>query len=405
MHCLLVASYFSPINGGSAVVYETLCRFAPAGSMVVLTSSRRYETGGEIPGWREHDVAAPYPVLRTELLRPREFPAPASRLHGLWRYLTIDIPLKLRVFCEARRIIKEHSIDVVCIGELNSGSWLGIACKRFLGCKMINYIHGEEVTTVSEHRFFGQHRKRYLRSADAVVAVSDFTRQALMRLMKVPAEKITLIHNGVDTERFTPGVRNEALMHRHRLDGKKIILTVGRIVPRKGLDTVIRALPQILEQAPDAHYVVVGGGDYRTILEHIAEETGVADHVTFAGRVAEEELVDYYRLCDMFAMPNRDMPDGDTEGFGLVFLEANACGKPVVGGRAGGAVEAVRDGENGLLVDGWSIDDVAEAISRLLTDAELYEQIAKRGLEIALAANSRTKAEQFHALCEELVRQ
>ena len=404
MHCLLVASYFSPINGGSAVVYETLCRFAPSGSMVVLAPRRRYETGEEITGWREHDAAAPYPIYRIDLLRPRELPAPDSRLHGLWRYLTIDVPLKFRVFREARRIVKQHDIDVVCIGELNSGSWLGIACQRFLGCKMINYIHGEEITTVTEHRFFGQHRKGYLRHADAVVAVSGFTQKALERLMDVATEKITLIHNGVNTERFTPGPRNNVLMDRHDLHGKQIILTVGRIVPRKGLDTVIRALPQIRQQAPNAHYLVVGGGDYRPMLEQLAGMVGVTDHVTFAGRVAEEELVDYYRLCDLFAMPNRDMPDGDTEGFGLVFLEANACAKPVVGGRAGGAVEAVRDGENGLLVDGWSIDDVAEAISQLLTDPVLYSQIAERGLDVARAANSKIKAEEFHTLCQELAR-
>ena len=193
------------------------------------------------------------------------------------------------------------------------------------------------------------------------------------------------------------------MIERHKLQGKQVILTVGRIVPRKGLDAVIRALPNILRQAPATHYLIVGEGHYRPVLERIVEQLGMRDHVTFAGRVAEEELADYYRTCDVFAMPNREMPDGDTEGFGLVFLEANACRKPVVGGRAGGAVEAVRDGENGLLVDGWSVDEIAEALLRLLTDSVLSERISTRGLEIAQASSSRVKAEQFHALCKDLV--
>lgn len=405
MRCLLVASIFSPINGGSAVVYETLCRFAPQDSMIVYAPWRHYIDGKEIEGWREHDAAAPYKVYRTELIRPQILPPPPSRLHSLWRLLSIDIPLKLRVFREVRRIVRAHQINVVCIGELTSGSWIGIAAQRFLGCKMINYIHGEEITTETEYRFFGRQRRKYLHKADAIVAVSHFTENALQRMMGVPASKIRLIHNGVNVQRFTPGPRPQYLAERYRLAGKQIIVTVGRTVPRKGADVLIRALPEVLKAAPDAHLLVVGEGDYRPVLEELVRTYGMEAHVSFAGKVPEEELADHYRLCDVFAMPNREMPDGDTEGFGLVFLEANACGKPVIGGRAGGAVEAVRDGENGLLVDGWSVEDVAAGLIRLLTDDALRERISQGGLEIALASSSRAKAEQFYDLCMELVRQ
>lgn len=404
MRCLLVASIFAPINGGSAVVYETLCRFAPEGSMVVYAPWRHYIDGQEIPGWREHDAAAPYRVYRTELIRPEIQPAPRTRLHSLWRLLSVDIPLKLRVFFEVRRIVREHEINVVCIGELTSGSWIAIAAQRFLGCRMINYIHGEEITTETEYRFFGRQRRRYLHQADAIVAVSRFTKDALMRLMDVPADRIRLIHNGVNTERFTPGPKPDFLLERHGLQGKQIILSVGRVVPRKGMDVLVRAMPAVLEQTPDAHLLIVGEGHYRPTLEQLVDELGLHAHVSFAGRVAEDELAAYYRLCDIFAMPNREMPDGDTEGFGLVFLEANACGKPVVGGRAGGAVEAVLHGENGLLADGWSVPDVADALTRLLTDDALRTRIAARGLEIALASSSRAKAAEFYDLCMELVR-
>ena len=404
MRCLLIASIFSPINGGSAVVYETLCRFAPKGSMVVYAAWRHYIDGREIPGWREHDAAVPYPIYRAELLRPIIQPPPRNRWESLRRMLTVDLPLKWRVMREVRRIVKAHDINVVCIGELTSGSWIGIFCQHFLGCRMISYIHGEEITTETEYRFYGRARRRYLKQADAVVAVSQFTVNALTRLMGINREKIQLIHNGVNTERFVPGAPDPSLLDRYGLHGKRVILTVGRIVPRKGVDVVIRAMPKVLETVPDARYLIVGEGDYRPILERLVSDLGLGESVIFAGRVTEDELAAHYQLCDLFAMPNREMPDGDTEGFGLVFLEANACGKPVIGGRAGGAVEAVLDGENGLLVDGWSVTEVTDALLRLLGDSDLYAQIAARGLEIAQASNSRTKAMQFFSLCQDLVK-
>lgn len=403
MSCLLVANFFTPIKGGSAVVYQALCNFSPSGSMVVLAPRHMFSDGSEIPGWREHDAQAKYPIYRMELLRPLEVGAPKSLLHSVWRWLSTDLPLYVKVFFKVREIVKRHDIKVVCVGELVTGSWIGIMAQRIWGCKMISYIHGEEITTEMDYRFYGRQRRRYLRKADAVVAVSHFTEKALVRLMGVDPKKIHLFHNGVDVERFQPGPKRADLIERHRLAGKRIILSVGRIVPRKGFDAVIRAMPKILEQVPDAHYVIVGGGHYRPMLEDLVAKYNVAPHVTFAGMVADEDLADYYRLCDLFAMPNREMPDGDTEGYGLVFLEANACGKPVVGGIAGGAVEAVRHGENGLLVDSWSVEEIAENIVRLLTDAELYDRIAARGLEIALVSSSRAKAEQFQALCARLV--
>ncbi len=402
MTCLLIANFFTPIRGGSAVVYQALCEFSSPGSMIVLAPWRMFADGSEIPGWREHDAAAKYPIHRLELLRPREATGSSSFLISAWRWLTTDLPLMVRVFLKVREIVRQHNVKVICIGELVTSSWIGLLGQRFLGCKMISYIHGEEITTEMGYRFYGRQRKRYLHKADAVVAVSHFTEKALIRLMDVDQKRIHLFHNGVDVERFQPGPKRADLIARHGLAGKRVILTVGRIVPRKGFDAVIRAMPKILEQVPDAHYLIVGGGHYRPTLEALVAEHGVGEHVTFAGMVTDEDLADYYRLCDLFVMANREMPDGDTEGFGLVFLEANACGKPVVGGIAGGAVEAVRQGENGLLVDSWSVAEIAETITRLLTDAQLYVRIAARGLEIAQDSSSRAKAEQFQELCNRL---
>jgi phosphatidylinositol alpha-1,6-mannosyltransferase len=370
--------------------------------MVVLAPWRHYGERNEIAGWREHDAKAEYPIYRIELLRPLEESAPITRLHSLWRLLSIDLPLKLKVFNEVRKIVRRHAIRTICVGELVSGSWVGLLSQRLLRCKMISYIHGEEITTQTTYRFFGRQRRRYLQRADAVVAVSQFTKTALVRQMGVDAAKIRLIHNGVDVERFQPGPKRPDLIERHGLAGKRVILSVGRIVPRKGFDVVIRAMPRVMEHVPDVHYVIVGGGHFQKRLETLVGEQGLASSVTFAGQVPDSELADYYRLCDLFVMPNREMPDGDTEGFGLVFLEANACGKPVIGGIAGGAVEAVRDGENGLLVDGWSVTEVSKAIILLMNDSALHQRISEKGLAIAQASSSRVKANEFQRLCREL---
>jgi phosphatidylinositol alpha-1,6-mannosyltransferase len=233
-----------------------------------------------------------------------------------------------------------------------------------------------------------------------VVAVSEFTRQALIETMGVAPERIELIVNGVDAERFRPGPKPPALLARYGLEGKRVLLTVGRLVERKGIDTTLRALPAILERVPDACYLIVGTGEYLPRLEALVAELGLGEQVIFAGRVPRDELVAHYQLCDLFVMPNRELANHDTEGFGLVFLEANACGKAVVSGMAGGVVEAVRHGETGLNVDGTDVDAVATAITGLLLDDDRRQAMAQRGLEVARASSSAERARAFHALCE-----
>lgn len=401
--CLLIANIFPPINGGSAVVYEGICQFSPPGSMQVLAPWRHYGTGEEVEGWRDYDAKAGFPIERIELLRP---PMVQSRslLHSLWLQLAVDLPLKARVLRRALGLVRREGIDVICVCELASGSWLGLVLKRVLGIPYINYIHGEEITTESPYRLFGRRRRQYLNHADAVVAVSEFTRAALIDKMGVPPERIALIVNGVDAERFHPGPKDPALLARYGLDGKRVLLTVGRLVERKGIDTTLRALPSILARVPDARYLIVGTGEYRPRLEALVTELGLADAVVFAGRVPQEELVAHYRLCDLFVMPNRELDNHDTEGFGLVFLEANACGRAVVSGIAGGVVEAVRDGETGLTVDGNDVGAVAGAISGLLLDDARREAMGARGVEVARASSSAERARAFHALCERVAR-
>jgi len=402
-NCLLIASIFAPIHGGSANVYASLCRLSPPGSMVVLAARRYYDRDEEIAGWQEHDRDCGYPVRRLDLLRPEMLPAPANKLVSAWRFLTIDLPLRVKVLRTTLQLIRRYNIGVICLGELISSAWLGELCRRLTGCRLIYYIHGEEVTTRFESGSFGSKRLYNLSRADAIIAVSRFTQRTLIDEMGLPAERVHLIENAVDTFRFSPGPDDLDFRQRLGVTGKRLVVAVGRLVPRKGFDHTLLGWRDVVAKHPTAHLLIVGNGPHRLELQQLIDSNGLGASATLTGPLSDADLIAAYRSADIFIMPNRTMPDGDTEGFGLVFLEANACGRAVVGGRAGGAVEAVREGETGLLVDGYSVGEITSAISRLLGDDVLRKRLEQGGLAYAQANSWTTRATQFQTLCRQLV--
>ncbi len=402
--CLLIASIFPPIHGGSAVVYKDICEHMPQGSIRVLTAKNNYLDNAVVEGWSKHDKSVGYPVERISLLRPVTMAPPKNSFVSIYRMLRNDVPLYFRIVRTIHGIIKRHRINVVCIGELVSGGWIGVFIKRFYKCSVIIYVHGEEVTTATAGRN-GALRGYYLGSADKVVCVSNFTGERLIHSMKLPRERIVLIANGVDTDRFYPldNASMAAFIQRFGLQGRKIIVTVGRLVPRKGVDMTIVAMQKILEKIPNAIYIVIGDGPYRDALEKTIQENKLSASVRLLGAVDDETLLKYLQICDVFVMPNRTMPDGDTEGFGLVFREANACGKPVVGGNSGGAVEAVHHQKSGLLVNGEDPSDISSAVINILSDRNLSRQFSAYGLKLAFENDTRGMAEKFLSVCKEVV--
>lgn len=167
---------------------------------------------------------------------------------------------------------------------------------------------------------------------------------------------------------------------RHGIDDRKVIVCVSRVVARKGQDTLVESLPQILHEVPDAHLLIVGPGDYAESLRSRANALGVAEHVTFTGPVDYDELVAHYCAGDVFAMPVRTQGGGfSVEGLGIVFLESQACGVPTIAGDGGGAPETVQDGVTGNVVDGTDVAAVASCVAALLTDAERAASYAERG--------------------------
>lgn len=290
--------------------------------------------------------------------------------------------------------------DTVCLGTLHSTYWLAPEA-RSRRLPVIYYTHGEEISGVRPSRLEGDGPKNALLRADAVITVSEFTKSKL-RDLGVKSDRIHLITNGVEIDRFSPGPKDPALIAKYGLAGKRVLLTFGRLDQRKGQDQVLRALPSILQAVPDLVYIIAGSGPFELPLRGLAEELGIVNRVVFTGYVSEEDASAHYRLADLFIMANRTMPDGDTEGFGIVFLEAGACGIPVIGGFDGGAPSAILNGETGVLVDGRSAEAISSAVIRLFSDPTRLRRLGSLGRRHALTQGWSTKANQFESLLIDL---
>jgi phosphatidylinositol alpha-1,6-mannosyltransferase len=267
---------------------------------------------------------------------------------------------------------------VVQLATVDEG-YLGLWLQRWFNLPFVVYAHGNEILGAMQSDW--PKPRLTLQQANRVLANSQFTAN-LVQQVGVNPDKIDIVHPGCDISRFrplhpSPDLRQKLL---GTTDRGRIILTVGGLVARKGHDMVIRALPRLRQTVPDVIYLIVGDGPYRTHLETLAVALGVQDHVIFIGKVPGEYLPDIYALSDVFVMPSREQLNVcDVEGFGIVFLEANACGKPVVGGRSGGIPDAIIDGVTGLLVNPHDPEDIANALARLLTDGDLAVRIGRQG--------------------------
>jgi phosphatidylinositol alpha-1,6-mannosyltransferase len=191
-------------------------------------------------------------------------------------------------------------------------------------------------------------------------------------------DKLTVITPGVDIERFRPAPTDAQVRQRLGWAGRRVVLTAGRLQMRKGHDCLIRALPAIRDTIPDVLYAIVGEGDRRDALQSLAAEIGVLDCVRFHGALGDDELIECYQQCDVLALPNREV-NGDFEGFGMVLVEAQACGRPVLAGASGGTAETMRPGDTGWLVNCDKPEPLAQALVDALSDATKLDQFGAAG--------------------------
>ncbi|HED09058.1 MAG TPA: glycosyltransferase family 1 protein [Caldithrix abyssi] len=271
--------------------------------------------------------------------------------------------------------------DIVIATTWNVARGLKHLCRRH-GVKLVTVIHGLEVT-----RKMPLIKRRWLQStllgSHKVIAVSRFTREAAVSRYNLPEEHCRVLPNGVDAVRFQPGMDISPLKERYGLaEDEKVILTLARVIRRKGHDYVIRALEPLVKKYAPLRYIICGPGDEAFIneLRELARKLKLEQHVTFTGYVDSAELPVFYNLADVYIMPSREIA-GDTEGFGITYLEANACEKPVIGGASGGVVDAIVDGETGYLVPPTDVKAIEERLDILLGDKARARNMGRAGRE------------------------
>jgi phosphatidylinositol alpha-1,6-mannosyltransferase len=286
----------------------------------------------------------------------------------------------LRVGRAVRALARERAITRVFFGAAAPLALLSHGLRRAGVERIVALTHGHEVWWAKLWPFSALMRRIGL-GVDHLTYLGEFTRRNIAKPLSQRAQSAMVkIAPGIDTNHFAPHTGAAKLRNDLALSEKKVIVSVGRLVHRKGQDTLVEALPLILHEVPDAHLLFVGEGPRRDFMQKRAEKLGVTSHITFIGRIQYRDLPQYICVGDIFAMPSRSRLAGlEVEGLGIVYLEASACGIAVIGGTSGGAPDAVIDGQTGLVVDGKSKSDVARAVIELLKNPELAKQMGYRG--------------------------
>lgn len=353
---LVLTELFLPTKGGTAVWAAEVYKRLGGKEIHIVTA--------DVPGAAEVDTLHPNTIHRLDLKR-----VPWLRPESLAIYA--------QFLFRSLRLSFTHRFDALhAFRALPEGlvAWL---VARLTFRAIVIYAHGEELTTWGRGNKYRAMRFA-LRHADQVIANSEHTRGELLR-MGVEAERITLIYPGVDTSIFRSDLPCQDLRQSLGLSAEqKLILSVGRLSRRKGFDRVIESLPQLVAQGLNVHLALIGIGEDFGYLADLARNLGMADRVHFLGHVSPDDLPRWYDACDVFAMPNREI-NGDNEGFGMVFLEAAACGKPVIAGRDGGTGSAVIEGVTGFRVDGKQLEPLVNVLAEVLGNPDLAKRMGQAG--------------------------
>lgn len=360
---LLITPAFPPAIGGMQSHLFQRCKGASQDEIMVLAP--------RMEGGQEFDRRQRFKIYRWSNL--------GGETPGLRRALQFLLPL-----CATTLIYQREGFDTLECGQALPFAIIALLFQRAKGIPYLVWAYGNDILRPQRYRLTSGLLRLGLENADLVAAISQETKEEVLRA--APGLKRVIIFSPViDTQRFNPHLDGSPIRQRYLLEGKRVLLTVSRLVERKGVDKVIRCLPRLCDVIPELVYVVVGSGPERGRLERLAQEMGISERVVFAGRVSGQELPLFYVACDLFIMPSGSARERwDVEGYGLVFLEASACGKPVIGGRGGGTQDAIEDGVTGLLIDPQDEDQVIEAILRILSDPPFARRLGGNGRRKAL---------------------
>lgn len=353
---LFITLDYPPMRGGVANYWANLNKFLPREDLIVLAQ--------EIENAAEFDIPESYPIARKNLILNTKL---------IW-------PRWLPLLWHAYKLIRDENVERVLVTHVLPVGTAALILKALLGVPYFVSFHGLDIQLAKTNKRKLWLTRKIVKNADGIIVNSQFTLNKLKEMCDCDGKRIEIVYpcphfNGdTPSEYFLEQFRKENI-----LIGKKIILTVGRLVERKGHDKMIEAMPAVLQKIPNAVYCIVGSGNYELDLRQAVERLKLNEHVRFFTDVKDAEVPMFYSACDLFAMPCRELSDGDVEGFGIVYLEANTYGKPVIAGNSGGAVEAVENNINGVVVDPLNVSEIANAAIDLLINEQKAKEMGERG--------------------------
>lgn len=371
MKVVLLTPFYRPDNYGGAVkVYESLCREQEFETHIICPVSNK-----------NYDDSAYFYETNIRIHRCSEVQFSYSS-RAIFQRVKEFICYKKRVRSEINTLLNEIKPDVIINGGIRWFSWMTSDFIEF--APVINYIHGEELS-IKPVGLFGYWLLKTQNSSFSKVnlnlCVSSYTSKKVKEISKKSI--VSILTNFVDTSVYYPSSDKHLLKQKYKLQNKISLVCICRLIERKGVDDLLQALNSLKLKGYDNIVLnICGSGPELNNLKLLSEKLSLLDSVTFHGFTEEEKMIELLQASDIFIMPNKTV-DGDLEGFGLVFLEASACGLPVIGGKSGGVVDAIEDGYSGFLIEPGSIVDIVDRLHSLIEDTSSIEKIGGNGLNRA----------------------
>ncbi|MCU4675553.1 glycosyltransferase family 4 protein [Catenovulum sp. 2E275] len=361
---LLISEIFPPINGGSGRWFWELYSRLPANEFCVLA--------GESVHADEFDKTHHMQVHRFNM---------SIKQWADWGILNwTGIKFYWRLIRKILHLVESENIGAIHCGRCIPEGVAAYIVAKLKGIPYLCFVHGEDVTNAARSREFTWMVNKALKSSSKLICNSQNSKNVLMKDWGCPESQIEVLNPGVDTNKFIPAEYNREIRNKFNWQDRPVILTVSRLEERKGHDMLIRALDIVKAHHPDVLYAIIGGGDRRTYLEDLVESLKLSDHVMFMSELSDEQMIECYQQCDIFALPNRTI-GLNIEGFGMVLVEAQSCAKPVIGGNSGGTPETMIIGETGFVIDCTEPTKLATKLVELLNNRMNLPSIGQKGRE------------------------
>lgn len=382
---LVLTENFPPKSGGSGRWFWELYSRLPADNFIVVTDDEVDDCSA--------DNEIENTIIRMKL---RSFEWGLRSLKGLKFYWHTVFAL--------RRIIKEHRITHVHCGRVIHEGVIAWLLSMMTPIKYVCYVHGEDVETAAMSKEHDLMVRQVCKNAERIICNSHNSSTIVQKLKYAEQDKIDVLHPGVDCARFIPVEPDDIFRENMAWTNKFVILTVGRLQKRKGHDRMIEAVDIIRKSYPDVLYVIIGNGDEKEALSLLVENLELSDNVIFLDEISDQQMIQCYQQCDLFILPNRTI-DNDIEGFGMVLVEAQSCGKPVIAGDSGGTRETMIIDKTGWIIDCTEASLIAQKVSEICSNREYLLEVGKAGRqhvesELDWLAHTRKASDIFDGLIQ-----